>query len=383
MSTPDEDKDRERRELEMMEIKLQEYLKQLESDNKFLKHEHEEDIKIISNNLGCAIVGLLFVGAIAAIPEGIYKSAVDGARYLTRKFIDNPLKALTKKENEPQPDAGNLIGIIDPREEFLVVKHSHLNVADINLEKVIEQAVALERHTNGREVVVALEGDLVQLENGEPILTHQSWHQVSSEKYRKLRESKIALTLEEALAKVADYKQQNPHKRVVLCIELKPITTQQTIQKALSLIKQYGITDVYFDSFFGNKLDLIQQENTVRGTNYQRSFHLCGNVGNGKIWIPGYGPKQGYDVITVPKPVSIGKLDGPVIYGAVGSVEQLARLAEDPDTVGAYVRLREGSGLRGVATMLWNSMTNLKNLRHGGVDPELHAVPAYAGAAAR
>lgn len=273
--------------------------------------------------------------------------------------------------------------MIEPETEFLIVKHSHLNVADLNLEKVIEQAVALERHTNGREVVVALEGDLVQLENGEPILTHQSWHQVSSEKYRKLRESKIAVTLEEALAKVADYKQQNPHKRVVLCLELKPITSQQTIQKALELIAQYGITDVYFDSFFGNKLDLIQQANVTNGTDYSRSLHLCGNVGDWKIWIPGYGPKQSYDVITVPKPVSIGRVNEQVIYGAIGSVEQLARLAADPNTVGAYMRLKEGKGISGTLTMLWNSVTNLKNLRHGGVDTELRVVPAYAGAEIR
>ena len=96
---------------------------------------------------------------------------------------------------------------------------------------------------------------------------------------------------------------------------------------------------------------------------------------------------QDYDVITVPKPVSFGKLDGsldgPVIYGAVGSVEQLARLAEDQNAVGAYVRLKEGSGLRGVATMLWNSVTNLKNLRHGGVDDAARIVPAYAGVGIR
>lgn len=74
-------------------------------------------------------------------------------------------------------------------------------------------------------------------------------------------------------------------------------------------------------------------------------------------------PRSEADILTVPKTMSFFDVGKPLIYGAVGSTDLLERIAEDPQVRGAYVRIKEGSGIRGALTQLWNSVTNTEKLR--------------------
>ena len=128
-------------------------------------------------------------------------------------------------------------------------------------------------------------------------------------------------------------------------------------------MKRYGFTDqdAYFDSFFGGKLDLVAKANQDHGTSYARSIHLIGNLSRAQIMMTRAG--KGYDVLTVPHTMSVGDVGEPVIYGAVGSTDILKKIAEQPQVQGAYVRLKEGAGLKGAVVKLWNSVTNTEKLR--------------------
>lgn len=246
--------------------------------------------------------------------------------------------------------------------EFLAVRHSVLNGNTYDVGKLVEDTLKLEQHLNGRRAVPCFEGDILQVaETGEIVLTHQNFSSLSKVKYQALREQKIAASLLEVLDKIAAYKQKNPDQKVVLCFEPKYITDKKTIDEAVLALKEYGIQDAYFDSFFGGKLDLVQQANLKYGTNYPRSLHLIGNVGKRQLIMT--PAEQGHDVLTVPHAMSFGKVKEPVIYGAVGSTEILERIAEDPQTVGAYIRLKEGAGVKGALLKLWNSVTNTQELR--------------------
>jgi hypothetical protein len=252
--------------------------------------------------------------------------------------------------------------IINPIEEFLVVRHSYLNGNSYDFRQVIDDALTLGKHTNGRKVVPCLEGDLVQVEEtGEIVLTHQNFRNLYLNQYRNLRERKIAASLKEVIDKFLDFKQSNPEQRVVLCFEAKLITTTRTIEATISQLKGHGIKDAYFDCFFGNKLDCVQKGNKLYDTNYRRSLHLWSNIGSINLYAS--KPKKGYDIITVPKKMSLGRPREPVIYGAVGSIEKLEKIADDPMVYGAYVRLKEGKGAKGTFKMLWNSVTNTEKLR--------------------
>lgn len=246
--------------------------------------------------------------------------------------------------------------------EFLAVRHSVLNGNTYDVGKLVEDTLKLERHMDGRKVVPCFEGDILQVaETGEIVLTHQNWSPLSRREYEALREQKIAASLQEVLDRVAIYKQKNPDQRVVLCFEPKYITAGETIDKTVQSLKEYGIEDAYFDSFFGGKLDAVQQANQNHGTNYAKSLHLIGNLGRGQLMMT--PAKQGYDVLTVPHAMSLGKVGEPVIYGAVGSTEILKRIAENPQVIGAYTRLKEGAGVKGALVKLFNSVTNTKKLR--------------------
>ncbi|MEW5896325.1 MAG: hypothetical protein AB1668_01410 [Nanoarchaeota archaeon] len=244
-------------------------------------------------------------------------------------------------------------------EEFLAVRHSVLNGNTYDVGQLVEDTLNLERYTHGRRIVPCFEGDVIPVkETKETVFTHKNFLPLSRQKYQKLREKKLAASLEEVLDKVARYKQQSPGQRIVLCLEPKPITDRSTIDNVVQTLKEYKLpdVDVYFDSFFGDKLDAVENANRQFGTAYARSLHLIGNAGRLKLMMT--QPKQGYEILTVPHAMSAGKLGEPVIYGAVGSVEILQKVAENPQVQGAYVRLKEGAGVKGALVKLWNSVTN-------------------------
>lgn len=259
----------------------------------------------------------------------------------------------------------NQTGFLVDDNEFLVVRHSVLNGNSYDVDALVKDTLTLEKHTCGRKVVPCFEGDLLQVaETGEIVLTHQNFARLHQKKYDKLREKNIATSLREVLDKFSEYKEQT-QQRVVLCLELKLVTDRDTIDQAVKQLREYDLEDVYFDSFFGGKLDLAEHNNIGNEIYYKRSHHLIGNVGNFKIGFP--SPSKGYDIITVPYAMSFGELDEPVIYGTVGSTEILERISKRPNVVGAYVRLKEGSGITGKLRMLWNSVTNTENLRRTNI----------------
>ena len=261
-----------------------------------------------------------------------------------------------------------MANIIDPKKQILLVKHSYLNndSDSYNMSEVVEKAKANERYTNGREIVPCVEGDFMALRStGEPILTHTNFHVPSESGFRTLKQRGIAATLEGALGKVIEFTEKNPDQRLVVCLEAKPVTTREAIARTISMLKQYGIKDVIFDSFYANKLDDVISENQLQGTIYPCSLHLVGNLGNTGLRLP-FGKQKEYDLTTVPYTLSFGRPNTPVIYGAVGSVDTLKRLSENEKTLGVYLREREGKGLYGATKMLWNSVTNTRRFRWNG-----------------
>ena len=252
--------------------------------------------------------------------------------------------------------------LVDPEKEILIVRHSYLNGNSYDLGKVVDETLELRKHTSGKEIIPCLEGDIIQLEDtGEPVLTHRNFLRLRQEKFRDLRKTGRAATLTEALDRLDAYLQTSKDQRVVLCFEPKAITSHFTIEKTVEELRRRGIRDAYFDSFFGGALDSVDEANLRHTGEYAKSLHAVGNLGRWKITLP--KPATGYDVLTVPKKLSVGNPGVPVIYGAVGSTKLLAELAERPNTVGAYVRFKEGTGLWGTIKMAFNSVTNTIDLR--------------------
>tara|TARA_Y100000310_G_C20568412_1_gene756751 strand:- start:220 stop:1035 length:816 start_codon:yes stop_codon:yes gene_type:complete len=250
--------------------------------------------------------------------------------------------------------------------EFLVVKHSFLdgniNHGQDTLKKTIDDLLSLEPVVQ-RKVIPCFEGDLLTIkETGEIILTHQNFSLPSQAKYQELSELGIATSLRAVLDKIQSYQQSN-NQRMVLCFELKKPTSVVAIRETINLLTEYGLApqDVYFDSFFGDKLNLVKEINQELGTNYNFcSLHLIGNASTTQCMVT--RPKE-YDVLTIPIKLSFGKLDEPVIYGAVGDEKTLSLIATDPSVQGAYYRPREGSGLSGLIKMGLNSISNTVKLR--------------------
>jgi len=251
--------------------------------------------------------------------------------------------------------------IVKPN-EFLAVRHSVLNGNSYDPKKLIEDTLGLEKYTNGRKIIPCFEGDLLQVEEtGEVVLTHQNFSSLSKERYQDLKNRSLASPLKEVLDKIAKYKQENENQKVVLCFEPKSITNKITIDETVRLLNEYKIEDAYFDSFFGGKLDEVEKANEKHGTDYFISLHLIGQILGKKVMVT--QPKENYDVITVPHTMSTGNVNEPLIYGAVGSTDILEAIAEEPLVMGAYVRLKEGSGIKGAFVKLWNSVTNTEKLR--------------------
>lgn len=247
-------------------------------------------------------------------------------------------------------------------DSFVVVRHSILNGNAYSVDEHVEDMLKLEQHTNGRLVLPCFEGDLLQVEGtGEIVLTHRNFKPLVQKEFRDLRDQHIAASLDEALDKINNFHARNSEMPIVLCLELKAITSKATVYETVRRLHQDGIHHAYFDSFFGRKLDEVAAANRKYGTAYGRSLHLCGNIGRLHFAV---APRpQRYDMLTVPKATSFGNPGEPVIYGAVGSRSVLGRIAERPDVIGAYVRLHEGAGVLGAAKMLMNSMSNTRQLR--------------------
>ncbi len=125
----------------------------------------------------------------------------------------------------------------------------------------------------------------------------------------------------------------------MLCLELKFPTLPEAIAKTHSELANAGMGEesVYFDSFFGEKLDLVSEK-------YAKSLHLWARFGlsQGRVT----SPKYGYDFITVPRAMAFGEPTEPTIYGAVGSVEEIEKAADNPLVLGVYPRIKEGSSVR-------------------------------------
>jgi hypothetical protein len=248
-------------------------------------------------------------------------------------------------------------------DEFMIVKHSYLNNKDYDIARSVEDISKLEKHLNGRTSVPCFEGDLVQVrETGEIVLTHQNWFPLTKKHYEDLRSRKIAAPLNEVLDKFGRFKQCNPDQKVVLCFEPKIITADETVYETVYQLREHGLKDAYFDTFFSDKLKAVEQANYELGTEYQRSLHLLGNVGNVQFQFDKVVP-DGFDITTTPEAVSFGKSKCPTIYGAVGSIEMLEKISEDQNAIGAYARLTEGSGIKGLIKKGWNSITNTEKLR--------------------
>ncbi len=264
--------------------------------------------------------------------------------------------------------------LIDPEKEFLVIRHSFLNGNTYDLDRLLEDTSALEKYLNGRRAVLCLEGDILQLEEtGEVVLTHRNFMPLPQSTYRKLHEREIAASLQEVLDKISGFYQKTPEQRVLLCFEPKVITAKATIDTTVRLLQERGIKDAYFDSFFGRKLDDVATANERYGTGYKRSLHLSFHIGTLSTLyfpLPYFTPRTAYDIVTVPKKVSFLEIGEPVIYGAVGDVETLQRVAENPNVYGAYVRRKEGKGMIGAFKMFWNSVTNKERFRRIQKDEE-------------
>ncbi len=250
--------------------------------------------------------------------------------------------------------------IIDPK-EFLVVRHSVLNGNNYDVGDLVNDTLKLGKYINNRNVIPCFEGDLIQIgEARDIVFTHQNFIPLSAGKYLILREKKIATSLIEVINKIKKYLKNNDQK-LILCFELKNITSVTTIYQTIKLLKESEMEDVYFDSFFGSKLDVVQRANERHGTNYLTSLHLLGNIGSMKFSFK--QPKNGFDIVTVPYIMSQGNLRSPAIIGAVGSTKILEKIAQNPNIYGAYARFWEGSGVKGLFANIGNSVTNTKKRR--------------------
>ncbi len=229
--------------------------------------------------------------------------------------------------------------LADPT-DFLIVQHDALNNPNLNLEVVVEECLHLGDYTNGRAVVPVCEGDLFMLpESGDLIFTHQNLGEVTKEDFKSKRGAGKAAYFTEILERYSLFPSEGLAVPV-LCIELKYPTSAEAIGKVHAELSKAGMgaEQVYFDSFFGSKLDLIE------GC-YAKSWHLMV-----KLWsaaIPASRvPNNGYDLVTVPRAMAFGEASEPTIYGAVGSVEEIQRAAENPLVLGVYARIKEGNSVK-------------------------------------
>ncbi|HBV01304.1 MAG TPA: hypothetical protein DEF00_02835 [Candidatus Taylorbacteria bacterium] len=248
--------------------------------------------------------------------------------------------------------------IINSEKEFIVVRHSMLNGIGYSFKDAIQESLTLQSYVGDKKIVVCFEGDLHQIqENGEIVFTHRNTIKVDIETSLRFREMGIIASLNEVIEAILSFKKELVDTRLIFCIELKQITWFSTIKATMIKLKENDITEVYFDSFNGNKLDEVSEINKQLGTNFEKSFHVIGNVYKTVLSLK--KPKYGYDVLTVPFGMSFGKLDKQLINGAVNSRHKLNRIVKSDNVLGAYVRFREGNPL----FLLFNSIRNTKWFR--------------------
>ena len=253
----------------------------------------------------------------------------------------------------------NLVG----EDGFLIVKHSVLNGNSYDIGAHVEDALSYQKHLGDRKAVPCFEGDLLQVAGtGEVVLTHQNFVPLTQKRFRMLYGNGLAISLSEVLDRVGEYKQRNPDQKLVLCFEPKPITTDETLDETVKQLKEHNIQDAYFDTFFAGRLSALGKAFSNHRLTLPRSLHIIGNAGEAQLHLERTQPED-YDVVTVPSGMSFGFVGNDSIYGAVGSVDKLEWAAAHPEVRGAYVRLKEGSGVRGELTKLWNSVTNTRRLR--------------------
>ncbi len=249
---------------------------------------------------------------------------------------------------------------VNPKKKLLIVRHSALN-GDFDLEKIVRECGELQPHIE-REVSVCLEGDLTQVRGtGEIILTHQTLFSPSEARYERLRADGIAVPLDGVLQKIADYNATHPNQRVVICLELKIPTSEQTISTAVKELKHYGLLDdVFFDSYFGPRLGQAKRTSFMQlGYTLPCTLHLLAKLGPVNINLPG-APRHCYDIVTASLPSAFGEPTDHMIYGAVKSLEEIKRLAANNLVVGLYDRRKDGS----VTRMARASIGNKIEFRH-------------------
>ena len=248
--------------------------------------------------------------------------------------------------------------IINPQTEFIIVRHSFLNGLGYPFKDAYSESLLLQNYIEGREVVVCFEGDLHQIEGtNEPIFTHRNYIRVNSESSIRFRKMGIIATLDEVIESILTFKKENPGKKLIFCVELKKITKRDTIKKTMLKFKDKGISEMYFDSFYGYKLDEVSEINNEIGSTFEKSLHVYGNIFG--IIISPRKPKYGYDILTVPMVLSFGKVGKPIIYGTVNSHSSLRKIGQSKEAFGAYIRFKEGNPL----LLLFNSIRNTEWLR--------------------
>jgi len=248
--------------------------------------------------------------------------------------------------------------ILNSEDEFMVVRHSLLNGIGYSFEDAFSESLTLQNYVRSRKIVVCFEGDLHQIEEtNEPVFTHRNSIKVDIATSLRFRKMGIIATLDEVIDSISLFKKKFSANRIVLCVELKQITRRDTIKKVMLKFKENNITEAYFDSFYGDKLDEVSEINEEIETNFEKSFHVFGSISN--LIFSLAKPKHGYDVLTVPMITSFGKPDRQLIYGTVNSKNKLRKIAKLNNVIGAYIRFREGNPL----FLLFNSVRNTERFR--------------------
>ncbi len=236
--------------------------------------------------------------------------------------------------------------IINPEKEFLIVRPCALNSPHPEFEQEAAIIAQLQEFTGQRKPVPVLEGDILEMkDSSDIILMHKSFMTPSKKKFKSLRDENYAAYLNEILEKVAAHNQD-----IVICLEPKRNITPQGIERTIVALQTHDIKRAYFDSFFGKKLDDVVETNRRIGTQYPVSYHAIASFG--PVYFAFSGMDNKPDIVTVISPLSFFRYNGPVIYGAVGSIEKMTTLAQRPNVLGVYLRTKEKQPLK----MLLNSM---------------------------
>ena len=269
--------------------------------------------------------------------------------------------------------------LMDPKHDFLVVKHRVLNNPNPPFELETDRLFSqLANAANGRRIIPVFEGDYFQPPWAAPIaggiiLAHKSYAP-SQHEFEKLQHSGLGSSLAELLVQYSFWKERVPG--MVLCFEAKWGTTPQATKALMAQLREHGISRAYIDSFFGRKLEIVHDENAygstvasvqkshnvvnireavewnVKRITYPTSLHVSAKIGSYKL---AFGHSKS-DIVTVPYAQAFftrGTPEHPVVYGAVGKIDHVKRAADDPYCLGVYWR---GDERGSVVRMFLNSI---------------------------